>query len=98
MNNHNTKVISFYSNEDDLIMGDYKINVIFCKDKKNMYYIYPSSVISLLFFEKSYLIPYFVLIIITTLFIKNLSWLTNKSVPLKAFKVSSKTSLVSMSI
>ena len=28
MNNHNTEVISFYSNEDDLIMGDYKINVI----------------------------------------------------------------------
>ena len=32
MNNHNTKVISFYSNEDDLIMGDYKINVIFSED------------------------------------------------------------------
>ena len=32
MNNHNTEVISFYSNEDDLIMGDYKINVIFSKD------------------------------------------------------------------
>lgn len=33
MNNHNTEVISFYSNEDDLIMGDYKINVIFSEDK-----------------------------------------------------------------
>ena len=32
MNNHNTEVISFYSNEDDLIMGDYKINVIFSDD------------------------------------------------------------------
>ena len=32
MNNHNTEVISFYSNEDDLIMGDYKINVIFNED------------------------------------------------------------------
>ena len=32
MNNHNTEVISFYSNEDDLIMGDYKINVIFSED------------------------------------------------------------------
>ena len=32
MNNHNTEVISFYSNEDDLIMGDYKINVIFNDD------------------------------------------------------------------
>lgn len=32
MNNHNTEVISFYSNEDDLIMGDYKINVIFSGD------------------------------------------------------------------
>lgn len=32
MNNHNTDVISFYSNEDDLIMGDYKINVIFSED------------------------------------------------------------------
>lgn len=32
MNNHDTEVISFYSNEDDLIMGDYKINVIFSED------------------------------------------------------------------
>lgn len=32
MNNHNIEVISFYSNEDDLIMGDYKINVIFSED------------------------------------------------------------------
>lgn len=32
MNNHNTEVISFYSNEDDLIMRDYKINVIFSED------------------------------------------------------------------
>ena len=32
MNNHNTEVISFYSNEDDLIMCDYKINVIFSED------------------------------------------------------------------
>lgn len=32
MNNHNTKVISFYSNEDDWIMGDYKINVILSED------------------------------------------------------------------
>ncbi|MBQ8659218.1 MAG: hypothetical protein IJ018_06020 [Bacilli bacterium] len=32
MNNHNTEIISFYSNEDDLIMGDYKINVIFGED------------------------------------------------------------------
>lgn len=32
MNNHNTEVIIFYSNEDDLIMGDYKINVIFSED------------------------------------------------------------------
>ena len=32
MNNHNTEVINFYSNEDDLIMGDYKINVIFSED------------------------------------------------------------------
>ena len=32
MNNYNIKDISFYSNEDDLIMGDYKINVIFSKD------------------------------------------------------------------
>ena len=32
MNNHNTEVISFYSNEDDWIMGDYKINVIFSED------------------------------------------------------------------
>ena len=32
MNNHNTEVISFYSNEDDLIMGDYKINAIFSED------------------------------------------------------------------
>lgn len=32
MNNHSTEVISFYSNEDDLIMGDYKINVIFSED------------------------------------------------------------------
>ena len=32
MNNHNTELISFYSNEDDLIMGDYKINVIFSED------------------------------------------------------------------
>ena len=32
MNNHNTEVISFYTNEDDLIMGDYKINVIFSED------------------------------------------------------------------
>lgn len=32
MNNHNSEVISFYSNEDDLIMGDYKINVIFSED------------------------------------------------------------------
>lgn len=32
MNNYNTEVISFYSNEDDLIMGDYKINVIFSDD------------------------------------------------------------------
>ena len=32
MNNHSTEGISFYSNEDDLIMGDYKINVIFSED------------------------------------------------------------------
>lgn len=32
MNNHNTDVISFYSNEDDLIMGDYKIDVFFSED------------------------------------------------------------------
>ena len=32
MNNHNTEVISFYSNEDDLIMGDYKIDVFFSED------------------------------------------------------------------
>ena len=32
MNNHNTEIISFYSNEDDLIMRDYKINVIFSED------------------------------------------------------------------
>lgn len=32
MNNHSTEVISFYSNEDDLIMGDYEINVIFSDD------------------------------------------------------------------
>ena len=32
MNNHNTEFISFYSNEDDLKMGDYKINVIFSED------------------------------------------------------------------
>ena len=32
MNNHNTEVIKFYSNEDDLIMGNYKINVIFNED------------------------------------------------------------------
>ncbi len=32
MNNHNTEFISFYSNEDDWIMGDYKINVIFSED------------------------------------------------------------------
>lgn len=32
MNNHSTEVISFYSNEDDLIMGDYKINVVFSED------------------------------------------------------------------
>lgn len=29
MNNQNNKVINFYSNEDDLVMKDYKINVIF---------------------------------------------------------------------
>lgn len=32
MNNHSTEVISFYSNEDDLIMGDYEINVVFSDD------------------------------------------------------------------
>ena len=32
MNNHNTEVINFYSNEDDLIMGDYKIDVFFSED------------------------------------------------------------------
>lgn len=32
MNNHNTEIISFYCNEDDLIMGDYNINVIFSDD------------------------------------------------------------------
>jgi len=32
MNNHNIEVISFYSNEDDLIMIDYKINVFFSED------------------------------------------------------------------
>ena len=32
MNNHNTDVISFYSNEDDLIMEDYKIDVFFSED------------------------------------------------------------------
>lgn len=32
MNNHNTDVISFYSNEDDLIMGDYKIDAFFSED------------------------------------------------------------------
>ena len=32
MNNHNTDVISFYSNEYDLIMGDYKIDVFFSED------------------------------------------------------------------
>ena len=32
MNNHNNEVISFYSKEDDLIMGDYKVNVIFSDD------------------------------------------------------------------
>ena len=32
MNNHNTDVISFYSNEDDLIMRDYKIDVFFSED------------------------------------------------------------------
>ena len=36
MNNHNTEVISFYSNEDDLIMGDYKINVIFSEDNMSL--------------------------------------------------------------
>ena len=36
MNNHNTEVISFYSNEDDLIMGDYKISVIFSKDNMSL--------------------------------------------------------------
>lgn len=32
MNNHNTEVIIFYSNEDDLIMGNYKISIIFNED------------------------------------------------------------------
>ena len=36
MNNHNTEVISFYSKEDDLIMGEYKINVIFSEDNSSL--------------------------------------------------------------
>ena len=36
MNNHNTEFISFYSNEDDLIMGDYKTNVIFSEDNVSL--------------------------------------------------------------
>ena len=36
MNNYNTKDISFYSNEDDLIMVDYKINVIFSEDNVSL--------------------------------------------------------------
>ena len=36
MNNHNTEVISFYTNEDDLIMGDYKTDLIFSQDNLSL--------------------------------------------------------------
>lgn len=45
MNNHNTEVISFYSNEDDLIMGDYKINVIFSEDNASLEDIFTKALL-----------------------------------------------------
>lgn len=39
------------------------------KDQKNMYYIYPVSLISVLFFTKEYLILYLIIIICTSLFL-----------------------------
>ena len=45
MNNHNTEVISFYSKEDDLIMGDYKINVIFSEDNASLEDIFTKALL-----------------------------------------------------
>ena len=45
MNNHNTEFISFYSNEDDLIMGDYKINVIFSEDNISLEDIFTKALL-----------------------------------------------------
>ena len=36
MNNQNNKVINFYSNGDDLVMKDYKINVIFNNNNNSL--------------------------------------------------------------
>lgn len=37
------------------------------KDKKNMYYIYPTSLISLLLFERTMILPYLILIILSSI-------------------------------
>ncbi len=56
MNNHNTEVINFYSNEDDLIMGDYKINVIFSEDNISLEDIFTKVLLKelLMFLKNEY--------------------------------------------
>lgn len=70
----NMIIISFFlilSVKGDFLFSLYLPVLLFYlfKDKKNMYYIYPTSILSLLFFERNMLIPYLFLIIISSLFL-----------------------------
>lgn len=42
---------------------------IYFKDKRNMYYIYPVSLLSILLFSKEFIIGYLVLIVLVTIFL-----------------------------
>lgn len=84
---NNIIVIAFFlilSVKGDYLFSLYLPVLLFYlfKDKRNMYFIFPSSIISLLFFANTYLVLYLVLILITLIFIYILEIGIKKQIPI----------------